>query len=86
MNNPFGLPDEVMTAVITAVVNQQKASEKQTRNNFLSPENPFKVDTVEMAKKSASTAKQLYDAYVEVGFTQEQAFDLVKGILTAKKN
>lgn len=86
MNNPFGLPDEVMTAIIRAVVNQQKASEKQTRNNFLSPENPFKVDRVEMAKKSASTAKQLYDAYVEVGFTQEQAFDLVKGILTAKKN
>lgn len=86
MNNPFGLSDEVMTAIITAVVNQQKASEKQTRNNFLSPENPFKVDTVEMAKKSASTAKQLYNAYVEVGFTQEQAFDLVKGILTAKKN
>lgn len=86
MNNPFGLPDEVMTAIITAVVNQQKASEKQTRNNFLSTENPFKVDTVEMAKKSASAAKQLYNAYVEVGFTQEQAFDLVKGILTAKKN
>ena len=39
-----------------------------------------------MAKKSAKTAKQLYDAYVEVGFTQEQAFELVKGILTAEKN
>lgn len=86
MNNPFGLPDEVMTAIITAVANQQKASEKQTRNNFLSPENPFKFDTVKMAKKSASMVKQLYDAYVEAGFTEEQAFDLVKGILTAKKN
>lgn len=50
------------------------------------PENPFKIDPVDMAKKSASTAKQLYDAYVEVGFTQEQAFELVKGILTTKKN
>lgn len=28
----------------------------------------------------------LYKAYKEVGFTQEQAFELVKGILTAKKN
>lgn len=50
------------------------------------PENPFNIDPVAMAKKSASTAKQLYDAYVEAGFTQEQAFELVKGILTAKKN
>ena len=43
-------------------------------------------DPAAAAKKSASTAKQLYDAYVEAGFTQEQAFELVKGILTAKKN
>lgn len=50
------------------------------------PENPFNIDPAAAAKKSASTAKQLYDAYVEVGFTQEQAFELVKGILTAKKN
>lgn len=83
MNNPFGLSDEVMTAIITAAVKQQKASEKRTN---ISPENPFKGDPVEMVKKSASTVKQLYDAYVEVGFTQEQAFDLVKGTLTAKKN
>ena len=48
--------------------------------------NPFNADPAAMAKKSASTAKQLYDAYVDVGFTQAQAFELVKGILTAKKN
>lgn len=46
----------------------------------------FNVDPAAMAKKSASTAKQLYDAYVEVGFTKNQAFELVKGILTARKN
>lgn len=50
------------------------------------PENPFNIDSVAAAKKSATTAKQLYDAYVEAGFTQEQAFELVKGILTAKRN
>lgn len=81
MNNPFGIPDEVLLAMVNAVI-QQKG--QQTKSH--TPENPFKVDPVAMAKKSASTAKQLYDAYVEVGFTVEQAFELVKGILTAKKN
>ena len=42
--------------------------------------------SADMAKKSASAAKQFYDAYAEAGFTQEQAFELVKGILTAKRN
>lgn len=81
MNNPFGIPDEVLIAAVNAVI-QQKG--QQTKSH--TPENPFKIDPAAMAKKSASTAKQLYDAYVEVGFTVEQAFELVKGILTAKKN
>ena len=81
MNNPFGIPDEVLIAAVNAVI-QQKG--QQTKSH--TPENPFKIDPAVMAKKSASTAKQLYDAYVEVGFTTEQAFELVKGILTAKKN
>lgn len=81
MNNPFGLPDEVMTAIITAVMNQQTQATKSHK-----PENPFNIDPAAMPKKSASTAKQLYDAYVEAGFTQEQAFELVKGILTARKH
>ena len=73
-NNPFGLPDEVMNAVITAVMKSQPGQTKP----------PFNADPAAMAKKSASTAKQLYDAYVEAGFTENQAFELVKGILTAK--
>ena len=81
MNNPFGISDDLMTAAIVAAM---KGSAQQQKNS--KPENPFNVDTVAMAKKSAKTTKQLYDAYVEVGFTQEQAFELVKGILTAKKN
>lgn len=81
MNNPFGLPDEVMTAIITAVMKQNGQPMKNPNT-----ENIFKVDTVAMTKKSAKTAKELYDAYVEAGFTNEQAFELVKGILTAKKN
>lgn len=80
MNNPFGIPDEVLVVMVNAAI-QQKG--QQTKSH--TPENPFKTDPAAMAKKSASTAKQLYDAYVEVGFTAEQAFELVKGILTARK-
>lgn len=81
MNNSFGISDDLLIAMVNAAI-QQKG--QQTKSH--SPENPFKIDPVAMVKKSASTAKQLYDAYVEVGFTAEQAFELVKGILTAKKN
>lgn len=81
MNNSFGISDDLLIAMVNAAI-QQKG--QQTKSH--SPENPFKIDPVAMAKKSASTTKQLYDAYVEVGFTAEQAFELVKGILTAKKN
>lgn len=82
MNNPFGIPDDLMTAAIVAAMKERSAQQQKNSK----PENAFNVDTVAMAKKSAKTTKQLYDAYVEVGFTQEQAFELVKGILTAKKN
>ena len=78
MMNPFGLPDEVFEMLVKEAIKQQTASKKSA--------NPLNVDAVAMAKKSATTAKQLYDAYVEAGFTQEQAFELVKGILTAKSN
>ena len=82
MNNPFGIPDDLMTAAIVAAMKERSAQQRKNSK----PENPFNVDTAAMAKKSAKTTKQLYDAYVEVDFTQEQAFELVKGILTAKKN
>ena len=81
MNNAFGIPDDLLIAMVNAAI-QQKG--QQTKSH--TPENPFKIHPAAMAKKSASTTKQLYDAYVEVGFTAEQAFELVKGILTAKKN
>lgn len=83
MNNPFGIPDEVMDVIIkTAVKQGMKPPTMENRKN----ENIFSFDIAKEAKKSASMAKQLYDAYVEAGFTQEQSFELVKGILTAKKN
>lgn len=60
-------------------------SDKRAISTF-EPNNPIDlVDStdslVTMAKKAASTVKKLYDVYMEVGFTQEQAFELVKDIL-----
>ena len=78
MSNPFNISDDLMIAIIKDAVNQQKKQK--------TPETNFNIDPATAAKKSAKTAKQLYDAYVEAGFTQEQAFELVKGILTAKRN
>lgn len=80
-NNPLGVPDEVFNFALKYAMDQYQQQTKSRK-----PENPFGIDPAAAAKKSASTAKQLYDAYVEAGFTQEQAFELVKGILTAKKN
>lgn len=81
MNNPFGIPDEMLVAMVNAAMQQKAQQTKSSR-----PDKPFNTDPAAMAKKSASTAKQLYDAYVEAGFNEVQAFELVKGILTAKKN
>ena len=61
MNNPFGISDDLMTAAIVAAMKERSAQQQKNSK----PENPFNVDTVAMAKKSAKTTKQLYDAYVE---------------------
>lgn len=74
MANPFGIPDEMFVSIVKTVMEQQTQAKK----------NP--TDLTDAAKKSAETAKQLYDAYLAVGFNEKQAFELVKGILTTRKN
>lgn len=78
MNNPFGISDELFDIALKMAIEQKKQTKSHTT------ENHFKVDPATMAKKSASMAKQLYDAYVDAGFTTEQAFELVKSILTKR--
>ena len=36
-------------------------------------------------RENAKTMKELHDAYIEVGFTDEQAFELVKTVLSTKR-
>lgn len=86
MNNPFGIPDDVFEGMVASILKAQS----QGKNSPSNSQNPFvqkvEFDVAGEAKKSASVSMALYKAYQEVGFTQEQAFELVKGILTAKKN
>ena len=81
MNNPFGIPDDVFEGMVTSIL---KAQSKTRPGNNANIQNPFiqkvEFNVAEEAKKSASVSMALYKAYKEVGFTQEQAFELVKGI------
>ena len=82
MNNPFGIPDELMNAVISAAFKQQQEMKKGYK-----PENPWgkeAPDTESKAKKSAGTAKKFLDAYMAEGFSREEAFELTKGNLNVK--
>lgn len=82
MNNPFGIPDDVFEGMVTSILKAQSKTRPGNNANIQKVE----FNVAEEAKKSASVSMALYKAYKEVGFTQEQAFELVKGILTAKKN
>lgn len=83
MNNPFGIPDEMMNGIIAMVMKQQQEQKKSH-----TPENPFKVnfDLEKEAEKSAKITKALYDSFVNVGFTEVQAFELTKNLIMGKKN
>jgi len=81
MNNPFGIPDEMFEDIIKLALKQGIKPPTMEKPK----ESIFSFDIEKEAKKSASITKQLYDAYVEVGFNEVQAFELVKGILTAKR-
>jgi hypothetical protein len=79
MNNPFGIPDEVLDASLSSAIRQNITPGMKKPN----PE--AKPDQASLAKRAATMAKASYDAYIEVGFTAEQAFELVKGIYTARR-
>lgn len=79
---PFGSSDDVVAAVLAAALKECKQKNIQSFEVKTQPT----VDPAALAKKSAESAKQLYDAYINAGFTKEQAFELIKGILTVRKN
>ena len=85
MMNPFGLPDEVMDAIVKSAIRSQMSG--SSRNPFEKPQEvpkPKEVDTAARAAKSAKVAKELFEAYLKEGFTAQQAFELTKGNLYTK--
>lgn len=85
MMDMFGLPDEVMEAIIKSAIRNQASG--NSRTPFEQPQEIKKskeVDTAARAEKSAKTAKELFNAYLKEGFTAQQAFELTKGNLYTK--
>jgi hypothetical protein len=74
MNNPFGIPDEVFNTILSSAIKQSVTQNTKKPN----PDAEKKRSVMGDAKE----AKQLYDAFVEVGFSEVQAFDLLKTILS----
>lgn len=75
MNNPFGLPDEVFDAVVTSIMKQGMTKPPLNKE-------PLKQ---KMVDQGAEAAKMVYDSYVKVGFTEFQAFEILKCALTNKR-
>lgn len=78
MNNPFGIPDEVFDLMVTSAVKQgihqsMAGGTKRPNPNMTTPD------------EGAKAAKEIYDSYVAVGFTDTQAFELLKTVLTTKR-
>jgi hypothetical protein len=77
MNNPFGLPDEIFDAIISSAVRQSITPGMKKPN----PETPKKTPIQDIVKSQ----KEIYDSYVAAGFSEEQAFELLKTVLSVKR-
>lgn len=86
MMNLFGVPvpDDVAAAFIAAAASRRAEESKKAYK----PDDPFRKNEVpdaeSKAKKSAETAKKFFDAYMDQGFSREEAFELTKGNLNTK--
>lgn len=78
MNNPFGIPDEVFNAVVAPAVMGSVAPGMKKPNPDAGTKKPSH-------QEGAKAAKEIYDSYVAVGFTETQAFELLKTVLTTKR-
>lgn len=78
MNNPFGLPDEVFNAVVASAVMGSVAPGMKKPNPDAVPKKPTH-------QEGAKAAKELYDSYIAVGFSEAQSFELLKTVLTTKR-
>ena len=78
MNNPFGLSDEVFNTVVASAIMGSVAP-------GMKKPNPDAGTKKTSHQEGAKAAKEIYDSYVAVGFTEAQAFELLKTVLTTKR-
>lgn len=77
-NNPFGIPNEMFDTIIASAIMGSVAS-------GMKKPNPDAETEKILHQKGAKAAKEIYDSYVEAGFTDTQAFELLKTVLTTKR-
>lgn len=70
--------------ILGAMGDVAKQSERGGCNPFAEQQKKVMTED-EILKKGAVSAWKLYHSYIDVGFESEQAFELVKLVLTAKK-
>lgn len=68
-NNPFGIPNEMFDAIVASAIMGSVAPGMKKPSH----------------QEGAKAAKEIYDSYVEAGFTDTQAFELLKTVLTTKR-
>lgn len=69
--------------ILGAMGDAAKQSERGGYNPFAEQQKVITED--EILKKGAVSAWKLYHSYIDAGFESEQAFELLKLVLTAKK-
>ena len=70
---------ELMKSLMDAAMSEVFGDTAQARKNY-----GISANISNATEKAAKMAKTLYDAYVKVGFTEEQAFELIKNINSPK--
>lgn len=77
-NNPFGIPNEMFDAIIASAIMGSVTPGMKKPNPDAGAKKPSH-------QEGAKAAKKIYDSYVEAGFTDTQAFELLKTVLTTKR-
>ena len=77
-NNPFGIPNEMFDAIVASAIMGSVAPDMKKPNPDAGAKKPS-------YQEGAKAAKKIYDSYVEAGFTDTQAFELLKTVLTTKR-
>lgn len=79
MNNPFCIPDEVFDLIVASAVKQGLHQSTAGGTKRPAPNTPPQKKTT--PEEAAKAAKELYDSYVNAGFNEVQAFELLKLVL-----